>query len=64
LLRTKKKGEEMVDFILAISLLAIVGVAVVYIIKAKKSGTKCIGFPCGTNCGKCQGSCSGQSPDE
>lgn len=40
----------MADFITVIVLLAILGAAVVYIIKAKKSGVKCIGCPAGAEC--------------
>lgn len=46
----------MTDFIVAGILLIIVGAAVIYIRKAKKSGTKCIGCPAG-------GNCSGKSSD-
>ena len=42
---------------IAIIALSLVG-AVAYIVKAKKSGRKCIGCPDG---GKCQGSCNGCS---
>ena len=57
----------MKDIILVAVLLAILGLAVWYIIKAKKSGKKCIGCPdgccpsqssgesCGCGCG-CDGS--------
>ncbi len=40
----------MVDFIIVAILLIIVGAAVIYIVKAKKSGAKCIGCPVGGNC--------------
>ena len=42
------------DFIVIGILLIIIGAAVAYIIKAKKSGVKCIGCPAG-------GTCSGKS---
>lgn len=47
-----------VDFI-AIGVIAlIVGAATLYIIKAKRSGKKCIGCPDSSSCsGKCSGSC-------
>lgn len=49
----------MADFIVAAVLLILVGAAVVYIIKAKKSGVKCVGCPDGGTCAyKCEG-CSG-----
>ena len=47
---------------LAIGLIfIIVGGAVAYIIKAKRSGHKCIGCPDSKNCssGECSGGCSG-----
>ena len=45
--------------IIAIAVIAvIIASAVIYIVKAKKSGRKCIGCPDG---GKCQGSCNGCS---
>ena len=40
----------MTDFIIAILILLIIGAAVVYIVKAKKDGVKCIGCPEGVNC--------------
>ena len=46
--------------IIAIAIIAvIVGGAIFYVIKAKKSGKKCIGCPDGCSCnGSCGGSCS------
>lgn len=46
----------MADFIIAGILLIIIGVAIVYIVKAKKSGKKCIGCPSGCNCSDKKGS--------
>ena len=44
-----------------LAIVLIVGGAVAYIIKAKKSGQKCIGCPdaksCSGNCSGCSGSC-------
>ncbi len=48
----------MTDVIVAIILLVIIGIAVVYIIKAKKKGVKCIGCPAA---GKCAGAKGGNS---
>ena len=51
-----------VDFVIIAVIALIVGGAVAYIIKAKKSGKKCIGCPDGGSCGKdsgCKGGCSG-----
>lgn len=42
----------MADFIVAGILLIMIGAAITYLIKAKKSGAKCIGCPAG---GKCSG---------
>ena len=48
----------MDDVIIIGILLLIVGLAVWYIVKAKKSGKKCIGCP---DSGSCSGKCSGCS---
>ena len=49
----------MENFI-AIGIIAvIVGAAVIYIIKAKKSGKKCIGCPDSSSCKGCCCNCSG-----
>jgi hypothetical protein len=40
----------MVDIIITVILVAIIGVAIIYIVKAKKNGAKCIGCPAGGNC--------------
>ncbi len=49
----------MTDLIVAGILLVIIGLAVAYIMKAKKSGVKCIGCPAGGQCsGKSSGQCS------
>ena len=48
----------MVDFMITAVLLIVVGAAVIYIVKAKKSGKKCIGCPHADSCGK-SGGCSG-----
>ena len=50
------------DNIILIAILAsIIGLAVWYVIKAKKSGRKCIGCPggCGGNCSGC--ACKGET---
>ncbi len=49
----------MADFILVIVLLMIIGAAVLYIVKEKKKGVKCIGCPSAGVCAhahKCNGS--------
>ncbi len=40
----------MADFIVVGILVIIVGAAIIYIRKAKKSGAKCIGCPSGCSC--------------
>ena len=40
----------MENIIIAVVLLAIVGLAAGYVIKAKKRGRKCIGCPAGSSC--------------
>lgn len=57
-----EREKNMADFLILGILLLLVGLAVRYIIKAKKNGTKCIGCPssgqCGTSHGcSCGGSC-------
>ena len=46
----------MVNVIIPIVIVLIVGGAVAYIVKAKKSGAKCIGCPSG-GCEKCNCNC-------
>lgn len=55
-----------IDYVVIAAILLIVGGATAYIIKAKKSGKKCIGCPYSSSCGKdrqgkssCGGSCEG-----
>ena len=43
---------EMIDYIVITLILAIVGGALAYIIKEKKSGKKCIGCPYSEACSK------------
>jgi hypothetical protein len=48
----------MVNILLWIIVGLILGGAVLYIIRAKKKGVKCIGCPAGATCsGKCNGNC-------
>lgn len=59
----------MIDDIIAIAVIVlIVGGAVAYIIKAKRSGQKCIGCPdsktCSGKCRGCNGSCGCSAEDE
>ncbi len=52
------------DIIAAAVILLLVGGAVAYIIKAKRSGQRCIGCPdsktCSGHCAGCGGSCGGR----
>lgn len=54
---------ELIDFIVIGIVALIIGGAAAYIIKAKKSGKKCIGCPDGCSCNKGSGNtcncCSG-----
>ena len=43
----------MTDIVIVLVVLAIVGAALRYVYKAKKSGAKCIGCPSGGNCASC-----------
>lgn len=49
----------MEDVILIVALVAILGGATAYIVRAKKKGVKCIGCPAGGSCGKKGDSCGG-----
>ena len=49
----------MENVILIIVLIAILGGAIAYIVRAKKRGAKCIGCPAAGSCGAKKGSCSG-----
>ena len=53
---------ELIDFIVIGIIVLIIGGASAYIIKAKKSGQKCIGCPdaktCSGSCSGCSSSCS------
>jgi len=53
----------MADLIVIAIVVLIIGAAVAYIVKAKKSGVKCIGCPAGGTCsGNCSGDCSCNTP--
>lgn len=49
----------MENYIVAAIIALAVGIAVFYIVKAKKEGKKCIGCPYAGSCGK-EGECSGR----
>ncbi len=49
---------ELTDYIVIGVILLVIGAAVAYIVKAKKSGKKCIGCPYSDSCGKAEGCCS------
>lgn len=44
----------MSDIVIILILLAIIGSAVFYIVKSKKSGVKCIGCPSAKTCSSCK----------
>ena len=46
------------DIIAIIAIVLVVGAAAFYIIKAKRSGKKCIGCPDSPTCQRCSGSCA------
>ncbi len=55
---------QMVDIIVILVILAILGAAIVYIYRAKKSGVKCIGCPAAGKCPSHQGgTCSCHAPE-
>lgn len=43
----------LIDVLVSVILIAIITLALIYIIKSKKSGQKCIGCPYSKQCGKC-----------
>ena len=54
----------LTDYIVIGVILLVIGGAVAYIIKAKKSGKKCIGCPYSDTCGKTGGCSCGCSADK
>ena len=40
----------LTDIIVTVVLIVVLGTAIAYIVKSKKSGVKCIGCPSGCNC--------------
>ncbi|MBR5508296.1 MAG: FeoB-associated Cys-rich membrane protein [Clostridia bacterium] len=49
----------MKDIIAIATVVIVVGLALLYIIKSKKKGVKCIGCPMAGKCGKqCDGQCT------
>lgn len=50
----------MTDLIIIAVLLAVLGLAAGYVIKAKKRGQKCIGCPHSKECTSCSCGCSGE----
>lgn len=51
----------MVDFIVLGIILIVLGAAIAYIVKTKKSGARCIGCPDG---GSCSGKCASTGDSE
>lgn len=55
----------MANVIVLVIVVLILGVSITYIVKAKKSGVKCIGCPGGKSCsGNCAGTCPGKGNRE
>ena len=54
----------MTDIITVAVIVLIIGAATAYIIKAKKSGKKCIGCPNGCSCGSKKGHCTSCQEEE
>lgn len=58
---------QLSDIIVIAAIVLVIGGAVAYIIKAKKSGKKCIGCPdsnaCSGSCSACKNSCCGADDD-
>ena len=53
----------MKDLIVILILVIVIGAALFYIIKTKKSGTKCIGCPSG-GCKNCPSACKCNQPKD
>jgi len=57
-----------IDFVIIGVIALIIGGAVAYIIKAKKSGKKCIGCPdsssCSGHCSSCSCGCGGEKKEK
>ena len=49
----------MANFIVGGILIITIGAAIIYIVKEKKKGTKCIGCPAACNCSNKSNGCSG-----
>ena len=58
---------ELVDYIVIAAIALVVGGALAYIVKAKKSGKRCIGCPdsdtCGKGCAGCNAVCGRRKDD-
>ena len=56
---------KLIDYVIIAAIVLILGLAVLYIRKAKKKGVKCIGCPdasgCAERCAGCSGNCCGAS---
>ena len=55
----------IVDYIAIAAIALVIGAAVFYIVRAKRSGQKCIGCPYAKGCGgNCNGGCSQAEADK
>ncbi len=48
----------MENLVLIVAIVLIIGIAVFYVYKSKKSGAKCIGCPDGCSCGNSEHNCN------
>ena len=48
---------DLIDWILVFVIAAIAGLAIWYVVRSKKRGSKCIGCPVGGNCNSCSQGC-------
>ena len=53
-----------IDYSVIVAVIAIVGLATAYIVKAKRKGQKCIGCPYASACGKASCNCSHMPSNE
>ena len=49
----------LTDYIALAAIALVIGGAIFYIIRAKKSGKSCVACPDSPNCSRCSGSCAG-----
>ena len=53
----------LVDYLAIAAIVLIVGAAILYIVRAKRRGEKCVGCPYAKQCGgRCGSACNGKGP--